>query len=134
MVVFPVPPFWLATAMVLHGMMGASLLRFPATGGQVTSAQLAQKSCVSQNTGSALEKSGFLEETGKQEGFPSFIKSCSELVIYRLCISHVSRVATLLTAWEAWVITIIRHPHISKDSIAHENILAREILFKSTPP
>ena len=95
----------------LHGMMGVPLLRFPATGGQATFAQLAQKSYVRKNTGSALEKSGFLEETGKQEGFPCFAKCCSELVLYRLCSSHVSRVATLLTAWEAAVITIIRRPH-----------------------
>jgi hypothetical protein len=54
-----------------------------------------------ENTGSALEISGFLEKPRREKSFPSFRNHGSELVISQPRISCVSRALASLAAWEA---------------------------------
>ena len=99
--VFPVPPFWFATAMVLQGMAHAPPSAVARIGRPGGSRAICDGRAFRENTGSALEISGFLEEPRREEDFPSFRDHGSELGISRPRISRVSRAPASLAAWEA---------------------------------
>ena len=113
MAVFPVPPFWFATAMALHGMAYAPPFAVARIGRPGGPRAMCDGRAFRENTGSALEIPGFLGKPRREKGFPSFGNHGSELGISRPRISRVSRALTSLAAWEAEILPL-NHARIGK--------------------